>query len=98
RRFSPLITSVLLLLWLALPLAAAQDISVTDDLGRQVELGAVPLRIISLAPSHSETVCAIASCGLLVGVDTNTDFPAALDGLPRVGNAFTPDIEAMIAL
>jgi len=97
RRFALIIPS-LLLLWLALPLAAAQTITVTDDLGRQVELATVPLRIISLAPSHSETVCAIASCDLLVGVDTNTDFPAELDDLPRVGNAFTPDIEAMVAL
>lgn len=77
---------------------AGQGVSVTDDLGRVVELESAPSRIVSLAPSHSESVCAVASCDLLVAVDTNTDFPAELDDLPRVGNAFTPDVEAIVAL
>lgn len=91
-----------LTLSVALPLlfssVLAQPLTVSDDLGRELELLATPTRIVSLAPSHSETVCAIASCDLLVAVDTNTDFPVELDDLPRVGNAFTPDIEAIVAL
>lgn len=77
---------------------ATEGVSVVDDLGREVVLTVVPSRIVALAPSHAESVCAIASCASLVAVDTNTDFPAELDALPRVGNAFTPDVEAIVAL
>lgn len=94
----PTALTALIALLLALPLAAAQPLQATDDLGRLVELAAPPQRIVSLAPSHSESVCVIVGCERLVGVDTNTDFPAALDAAPRVGNAFTPDIEAIVAL
>lgn len=97
-RFKLLSFALFAALWFAPAPALAQPLSVTDDLGRDVELAAAPTRIVSLAPSHSESVCAIASCDLLVGVDTNTDFPAELSSLPRVGNAFTPDIEAIVAL
>ncbi|HZJ08886.1 MAG TPA: ABC transporter substrate-binding protein [Trueperaceae bacterium] len=89
---------LLLSLVLLSSLAAAQGVTVSDDLGREIRLDETPKRIVSLAPSHSESVCAVASCDLLVAVDSNTDFPEEIADLPRVGNAFAPDIEAIVAL
>lgn len=83
-----------------LPTAAATTypLTLTDDLGRKVTLKAEPGRIISMVPSHSETVCAIGACGKLVGVDKYSDYPQQVARLPRVGDLFAPDVEAMVAL
>jgi iron complex transport system substrate-binding protein len=71
---------------------------VVDDLGREVRLSAPPERIVSMIPSHTETVCALGACDRLVGVDTFSDHPAAVDGLPDLGSAFDADLERLIAL
>ncbi|MDL2345253.1 ABC transporter substrate-binding protein [Deinococcus sp. MIMF12] len=83
-----------------LPTAAATTypLTLTDDLGRKVTLKAEPKRIISMVPGHSETVCAIGACGKLVGVDKYSDYPQQVARLPRVGDLFAPDVEAMVAL
>lgn len=80
------------------PGGGAFPLSVTDDLGRTVVLEAPPQRIVSLAPSHSETVCALGACGRLVGVDRHSDYPAGLGYLTQLGDAFAPDLEAIVAL
>lgn len=98
RRTKPLPKLLLLAFTLWVGLVSAQGVTVVDDLGREVSLERPPTRIVALAPSHSESVCAVASCDLLIAVDTNTDYPAATADLPRVGNAFSPDIEAIVAL
>ena len=77
---------------------AAWPVTVVDDLGRDVTLSAAPLRIVSLVPSHTETVCALAACERLVGRDTWSDFPHEVRALPDVGSAFAPDLEAIVAL
>lgn len=77
---------------------AAWPVTVTDDLGREVRLEAAPQRIVSLVPSHTETVCALGACERLVGRDTFSDHPAAVLALPDLGSAFTPDLEALVAL
>ena len=93
---SLLIASLLALL----PTAAATTypLTLTDDLGRKVTLKAEPGRIISMVPSHSETLCAIGACGKLVGVDKYSDYPQQVARLPKVGDLFAPDVEAMVAL
>ncbi|MPY67127.1 ABC transporter substrate-binding protein [Deinococcus sp. SDU3-2] len=83
-----------------LPTAAATTypLTLTDDLGRKVTLKAEPKRIISMVPGHSETLCAIGACGKLVGVDRYSDYPQQVARLPKVGDLFAPDVEAMVAL
>jgi len=90
--------TLLLLLAGAVSAAGTYPLTVTDDLGRQVTFERAPLRIVSLAPSHSESVCAVGACGKLVGVDTNSDFPAGLADVSVVGDAFAPNVEAIVAL
>lgn len=44
------------------------------------------LRLVSLACSNTEIVCALGLAERLVAVDDHSDFPAAVvAGLPRVG-------------
>ncbi|HZW27032.1 MAG TPA: helical backbone metal receptor [Trueperaceae bacterium] len=81
---------------LLLQLALAQTV-VVDDLGREVTLAAPPARVVSMLPSHTESVCALSACDLLVGVDRHTDLEG-LGELPRLGDAFAPDLEAIVAL
>jgi iron complex transport system substrate-binding protein len=77
---------------------AAWPVTVRDDLGRAVRLEAAPQRIVSLVPSHTETVCALGACERLVGRDLHSDHPAAVLALPALGSAFAPDLEALVAL
>lgn len=79
-------------------LAAAQPITVTDDRGRTITLPAPPQRIVTILPSLTETVCELQQCHRLVGVDRYSNWPAAIESLPRVGGGIDPNIEAIVAL
>lgn len=72
--------------------------TVTDDLGLEVTLTAEPTRVVAMIPSHTETLCAIGACDKLVGVDTYSNFPASIADVPRLGSAFEPNLEALVAL
>jgi iron complex transport system substrate-binding protein len=56
-----------------------------------------PRRIVSLAPSITETVYALGAGDRLVGVCAQCDFPEAAAKLPRVGGYMVPSVEAVIA-
>lgn len=71
---------------------------VVDDLNREVVLDAPPLRIVTMVPTHTETVCALGACDRLVGVDSFSNVPAEVTRLPDLGSAFDADLEALIAL
>ena len=71
---------------------------VADDTGQHLRFDAPPQRIVSLLPSLTETVCALNACERLVGVDRYSNWPDAVDRLPRVGGGLDPNIEAVVAL
>lgn len=59
--------------------------------------GAEPQRIVSLAPSLTETVFALGLGERLVGVSVYCDYPPEAQQIDRVGNFITPNVEAIVA-
>lgn len=93
---------LLVLFTLALSASAAATrypLTVTDDLGRTVTLQSEPRRIVAMLPSHTETLIAIGAGSKLVAIDRFSNYPKAVtDKLPKVGSAYQPDLEAILAL
>ena len=56
-----------------------------------------PKRIVSLAPSVTETIFALGFGHRLVGVTTYCDYPAAAKQLPKIGSFTNPSLEAIVA-
>ncbi len=71
---------------------------VTDDTGHTVQFDTPPLRIVSLLPSLTESVCELGGCERLVGVDRYSNWPAPVKQLPQVGGGLDPNVEAVVAL
>jgi vitamin B12 transport system substrate-binding protein len=57
-----------------------------------------PSRVVSLAPSLTETVAALGARSELVGVTQQCDYPAEAKALPKVGSYSTLNREALVAL
>ena len=81
---------------------AAYPLTLTDDAGRAVTILAAPERIVSLAPSNTEIVCALGACSAIVGVnDYRAGFPAdvlaAIADVPDVASYGGVDREAVVA-
>lgn len=82
--------------------ASGFPLTLTDDAGRTVEIPVEPERIVSLAPSNTEIVCALDACDRLVGVPEYRDgYPedvlAAIEGVPNVVSFGPVDREAIVA-
>jgi iron complex transport system substrate-binding protein len=92
------------LLSLALALTACSPTEQTppqyffDDLGRLVAINGTPQRIISLAPSITETLFALGLGDKVVGVTDWCDYPPEALEKEKVGGYTTPDIEKIVAL
>jgi iron complex transport system substrate-binding protein len=69
---------------------------VTDDDGRELTIDAEPARIVSLAPSNTEIVCALDACDRLVGVTDFDDYPPEVADVDDVVIAATVDVELVV--
>lgn len=76
---------------------ALPTVTLTDMLGRSVFVHGVPERIVSLCPTVTEILFALNAGDLLVGADDNSDYPAEVMTLPKMGGADMPDVDAIIA-
>src|SRR5687767_3002167 len=56
-----------------------------------------PQRIVSLAPSVTETLFALGFGDRLVGVTTYCDYPAEAKKLPKIGGFMSPSLEVIVA-
>jgi iron complex transport system substrate-binding protein len=56
-----------------------------------------PKRIVSLAPSVTETLFALGAGEQLVGICTFCDFPHEVERIDRIGSYIAPNVEAIIA-
>ena len=57
----------------------------------------VPQRIVSLAPSVTETLFALGVGDRLVGVTTYCDYPPQARLVPKIGSFVSPSVEAVLA-
>lgn len=73
-------------------------ISVLDDLGRTVVLPKAPARIVSLAPSITETLFALGLDSSIVGVTEFCDFPERARSKQQIGGIMNPNMERIVAL
>ena len=61
-------------------------------------IDAEPRRIISTAPSFTETVYAIGAGDRVVGVSVHCHFPKEVEAVAKVGSYIRPNIEAIVRL
>lgn len=71
---------------------------VVDETGRTVRVPLLPLRVVSLAPSLTETVYALGLQDRLVGDTDFCDYPAAAQKKTKVGGGINPNIEVIVSL
>ncbi len=71
---------------------------VTDETGRRVRVPQPVQRIVSLAPSLTETIYALGAQDRLVGDTEFCDFPPDARHKPKVGGAINPNLEQIVAL
>ena len=83
-------------LWVACGTALA--VTVTDDLGRKVELKQPAERIVALAPFLTELAYSAGAGSRLVGASAYSDYPPGAKSLPQVASASGPEIEPLAAL
>ena len=83
----------------ALPSAtpAPYPVTLLDDAGRELVLEAEPRRIVSLAPSNTEIVCALDACDRLVGVTDFDDYPPEVADIDKVVVVASVDVELVVA-
>jgi iron complex transport system substrate-binding protein len=79
--------------------ATSYPLLLKDDLGRSVKLNHQPKSIVSMMPSHTETLFAVGAGESVIGVDEYSNYPKLeTDKLPKAGNGFAPNLEAITAL
>lgn len=77
--------------------APKKEQTITDDFGRTLLIPDNPQRIVSLAPSATEILFVLGLEGRIVGVDDNSDYPEAAQGIQKVGG-WIPDVEKIVVL
>ncbi|CAB49432.1 ABC transporter substrate-binding protein [Pyrococcus abyssi] len=74
-------------------------LTITDSLGRKVTIKKEPQRIVSLAPSITETLYFIGALDKVVGVTSFDDFPPGVQkGRTIIGGFSGPNIEVIASL
>lgn len=77
---------------------ASAEIRVIDDLGEEVVLLKPARRVISLAPHITELIYSLGAEKQIVGTVKYSDYPSEASTLPRIGDAFSLNIESVLAL
>jgi iron complex transport system substrate-binding protein len=77
---------------------AQGPITITDGLGREVQLKGAAQRIVSLAASNTEILFAIGAGSQVIARDDLSDFPEEVVNLPAVGGYQGYDLEKITSL
>ena len=78
--------------------AAVAARTVSDDLGRAVQVPQAPLRIVSLAPGATEMLFAAGAGAQVIATVEYSDEPPAARRVPRIGDVAAVDMERLVAL
>lgn len=73
-------------------------LSVVDDAGTRIEIGAPAVRIVTLAPHAAELVDAAGAGSRIVGVVRGTDYPPDVRSRPVIGDVAALDVERIVML
>jgi len=87
----------MLVLW-CLSTGPACSATVTDEMGRKLTLSSLPVRIVSLAPSITETLFALGLDCEIVGVTLFSNYPEAARSKPKVGSYIALSLEKIAVL
>ncbi|WP_174591192.1 ABC transporter substrate-binding protein [Methanocella conradii] len=80
------------------PITAKYPMNITDDKGRVVTIKNMPERIVSLAPSNTETLFALGLGDRVVGVTDYCNYPPEALNKTKVGGITTVNVEQVAAL
>ena len=69
-----------------------------DSHDRNITVPLHPMRIVSMAPSITETLFALGIQDRLIGVTDYCNYPEAAQNITSKGGFSTPDLEVMISL
>ncbi|MFQ5856518.1 MAG: ABC transporter substrate-binding protein [Anaerolineae bacterium] len=75
-------------------------VTLSDDLGREVTVAALPQRVISLAPSNTEILFALGAGDQVVGVTEFCNYPPEAQNREKIGgfSAKTISLEKIVSL
>ncbi|MCK4260002.1 MAG: cobalamin-binding protein [Halanaerobiales bacterium] len=88
----------LFVLLFAMAVEASYPMKVKDDTDKVSMITRKPLRIVSLAPSHTEILFALGLGDRVVGRTDFCDYPVEVANIPSVGGYSEPSVETIMAV
>lgn len=76
----------------------AFNVTITDSTGTEITLTKKPERIVSLAPSTTEILCALGLEDKIVGRTKDCNYPESITSVPEVGGTSDPNVETIVSL
>lgn len=78
--------------------ATVYPYTIVDSYGREVVIESEPMKIVSIAPSITETVFALGAGDKLVARTDYCDYPAEVADVASIGSLSDPNVESIAAL
>ena len=79
-------------------LAEASGVTVTDMMGREINLSQPATRVVALTAADCEILCALGAGDALVGRGEYCDYPATVLDVPSVQSGMETNLEQIVAL
>ncbi len=80
------------------PIPAVFPVTVTDGEGREITFHEPPQKIVAFDSALVEILFAIGEGHRIIATHSFVDYPPEAESIPRVGDAFDMDMEAIVAL